>query len=151
MLTRSSEGYSIMNQHAPGHDWIAIVRKHGTAEFGKAFAPHPTLDASVLNGPCVGVEAIAAFFAATSGGMYETIEFTHETTNGMKTYLEWQGKAFGKNVGGTTILTRNNEGLIENIQLYHSPLQVVVEFSRELAKRLQGKVDQALLIEEPGP
>jgi hypothetical protein len=122
-----------MNQHAPGQDWIAIVRKNGTAEFGKAFAANPTLDASVLNGPCVGMEAIAAFFAATSGGMYETIEFTHEITNGMKTYLEWQGKAFGKNVGGITILTRNNEGLIEHIQLYHSPLQVVVDFSRELA------------------
>ena len=148
MLIRSSEGYSIMDQHVPGHDWISIVRQNGTAEFGKAFAPHPTLDASVLNGPCVGVEAIAAFFAATSGGMYETIAFTHETTNGRKTYLEWQGKAFGKQVGGATILTRNTEGLIEHIQLYHSPLQVVVEFSRELAKRLQGKVDQALLNEE---
>jgi len=148
LLTRSSEGYSIMDQHVPGHDWISIVRQNGTAEFGKAFAPHPTLDASVLNGPCVGVEAIAAFFAATSGGMYETIAFTHETTNGRKTYLEWQGKAFGKQVGGATILTRNTEGLIEHIQLYHSPLQVVVEFSRELAKRLQGTVDQALLNEE---
>ncbi len=69
-----------MDQPAPGHDWIALVRKHGTAEFGRAFAPNATLDASVLNGPCVGVQAIAAFFAATSGGMYETIEFTHETT-----------------------------------------------------------------------
>ncbi|GHO72842.1 hypothetical protein KSD_06130 [Ktedonobacter sp. SOSP1-85] len=101
-----------MTQYAPGQDWISIVRKNGTAEFGKAFAPNPTLDASVLNGPCVGVEAIAAFFAATSGGMYETIEFTYETTNGMKTYLEWQGKAFGKNVGGTTILTCNREEMM---------------------------------------
>jgi hypothetical protein len=98
-----------------------------------------TLDASVLNGPCVGVQAIAAFFAATSGGMYETIEFTHETTTGRKTYLEWQGTAFGKQVRGTTILTRNHEGLIEHIQLYHSPLQVVVEFARELAKRLEAE------------
>ena len=23
-----------MNQHAPGHDWLSIVRKNGTAEFG---------------------------------------------------------------------------------------------------------------------
>jgi hypothetical protein len=138
-LLTLSEGYSIMNQYTPGQDWIAIVRKNGTAEFGKAFAANPTLDASVLNGPCVGVEAIAAFFAATSGGMYETIEFTHETTDGRKTYLEWQGKAFGKHVGGITILTRNNEGLIENIQLYHRPLQVVLEFSRELAKRLEAE------------
>jgi len=128
-----------MNQHAPGHDWIAIVRKNGTAEFGQAFAPNPTLDASVLGGPCVGVEAIAAFFAATSGGMYETLEFTHEATSGRKTYLEWQGTAFGKQVRGTTILTRNHEGLIEHIQLYHSPLQVIVEFSRELAKRLEAE------------
>ncbi len=137
-----------MTQPAPGHDWIAIVRKHGTAEFGKAFAAHPTLDASVLGGPCVGLVAIAAFFAATSGGMYEILEFTHEATSGRKTYLEWQGTAFGKQVRGTTILTRNHEGLIEHIQLYHSPLQVIVEFSRELAKRLQGKVDQAVLNEE---
>ena len=137
-----------MTQPAPGHDWIALVRKHGTAEFGRAFAPHPTLDASVLGGPCVGVQAIAAFFAATSGGMYETLEFTHEATNGRKTYLEWQATAFGKQVRGTTILTRNTEGLIEHIQLYHSPLQVVVEFARELAKRLERKVDQALLDEE---
>ena len=139
MLTRSSERYFIIAQPAPGHDWIALVRKHGTAEFGKAFAPNPTLDASVLNGPYVGVEAIAAFFATTFGGMYETIAFTHETTNSMKTYLEWQAKAFGKQVRGTTILTRNHEGLIEHIQLYHSPLQVIVEFSRELAERLEAE------------
>ena len=137
-----------MDQRAPGHNWIAIVKQNGTAEFGRAFAPNPTLDASVLNGPCVGVQAIAAFFAATSGGMYETIEFTHETTTGRKTYLEWQGTAFGKQVRGTTILTRNHEGLIEHIQLYHSPLPVVVEFSRELATRLRGKVDSALLNKE---
>ena len=90
-------------------------------------------------GPCVGLAAIAAFFAATSGGMYETLEFTHEATTGRKTYLEWQGTAFGKQVRGTTILTRNHEGLIEHIQLYHSPLQVIVEFSRELAKRLEAE------------
>ncbi len=99
----------------------------------------PTLDASVLSGPCVSLAAIAAFFAATSGGMYETLEFTHEATSGRKTYLEWQGTAFGKQVRGTTILTRNHEGLIEHIQLYHSPLQVIVEFSRELAKRLEAE------------
>jgi hypothetical protein len=128
-----------MDQPPPGNDWIAIVRKYGTAEFSRAFAPNATLDASVLNGPYVGLAAIAAFFVATSGGMYATIEFTHETTTGRKTYLEWQGTAFGKQVRGTTILTRNHEGLIEHIQPYHTPLQVVVEFSRELAKRLEAK------------
>jgi hypothetical protein len=54
---------------------------------------------------------------------------------------------FGKEVGGTTILTRDATGLIESIQLYHRPLQVVLEFSRELAQRLKGKID----LSQPAP
>ena len=122
-----------------------MVRKNGTKEFGAAFVSEPVLYASVLNGPCVGVDAIAAFFAATTAGMYESLVFTNETVDGFKTYLEWEGKAFGKDVGGTTILTRNQAGLIQSVRLYHRPLQVVLLFSAELAKRLQGKVDPSLL------
>jgi hypothetical protein len=128
----------------PGNDWIAIVRKNGTKEFAAAFAPNPVLDTSVMNGPCVGVDAIAAFFAATAGGMYDSLAFTNETIDGPKTYLEWEGKAFGKDVGGTTILTRNDAGLIQSIRLYHRPLQIIVQFSAELGKRLKGKVDPRL-------
>jgi hypothetical protein len=129
----------------PGAGWSAIIRKNGTKEFAAAFAASPVLDASVLNGPCEGVDAIASFFAATAGGMYESLAFTHETVDGRKTYLEWEGKAFGKHVGGTTILTRDEAGLIQSIRLYHRPFQVVLEFSQELAKRLEGKVDPSLL------
>src|SRR5882724_2421541 len=82
----------------PGDDWRAIVRKNGSKEFGAAFVSEPILYASVLNGPCVGVDAIAAFFAATTAGMYESLIFTNETVDGLKTYLEWEGKAFGKDV-----------------------------------------------------
>jgi hypothetical protein len=129
----------------PGDKWRAIVRKNGSKEFGAAFVAEPVLYASVLNGPWVGVDAIAAFFAATSAGMYESLAFTNETVDGLKTYLEWEGKAFGKDVGGTTVLTRNEADLIQSVRLYHRPLQVVVLFSEELAKRLQGKVDPSLL------
>ena len=131
--------------HKPGDKWRAIVRKNGSKEFGAAFVAEPVLYASVLNGPCVGVDAIAAFFAATTAGMYESLAFTNETVDGLKTYLEWEGKAFGKDVGGTTVLTRNEADLIQSVRLYHGPLQVVVLFSEELAKRLQGKVDPSLL------
>ena len=82
-----------------GEDWVAIVQRNGTEEFAAAFAPNPVLDTSVMNGPCVGVEAIASFFAATAGGMYDSLAFTNETIDGAKTYLEWEGKAFGKEVG----------------------------------------------------
>jgi hypothetical protein len=129
----------------PGADWSAIVRKNGTKKFAAAFAASPVLDASVLNGPCEGVDAISSFFAATAGGMYESLAFTHEAVDGLKTYLEWEGKAFGKHVGGATILTHDEAGLIQSIRLYHRPFQVVLEFSQELAKRLEGKVDQNLL------
>jgi predicted SnoaL-like aldol condensation-catalyzing enzyme len=133
-----------LHRTPPGQDWITIVQKNGTAEFGTAFAPSPVLEASVLNGPCVGLDAIAAFFAATSGAMYDSLAFTTETVDGNKTYLEWEGKAFGKDVGGTTILTRDNAGRIERIRLYHRPLHVLVQFSAELATRLKGKVDPSL-------
>jgi hypothetical protein len=49
--------------------------------------------------------------------MYDPLAFINETIDGAKTYLEWQGKAFGKDVGGTTIPTRNEAGLIQSIRL----------------------------------
>jgi hypothetical protein len=128
---------------APGQDWIVIVRKNGTHEFATSFVAQPMLYASVLSAPCIGVERIAAFFAATSG-MYDTIAFTHETKDDSKTFLEWDGKVFGEDVAGTTILTRDEAGLIESVQLYHRPLHIVVRFSAELRRRLQGKLDSAL-------
>lgn len=129
----------------PGTGWRAIVGKNGTKEFAAAFAPNVVLDASVLNGPCIGADAIAMFFAATAGGMYDSLAFTNETVDGRKTYLEWEGKAFGRDVAGTTILTCDEAGLIQSIRLYHRPLPIVLQFSRELAKRLKGKVNPSLL------
>jgi hypothetical protein len=129
--------------YVPGQDWIAVVGKNGTSEFATAFVAQPVLHASVLNAPCIGVQPIAAFFAVTSG-MYDTLAFTHETKDGSKICLEWEGKVFGEDVAGTTILTRNDAGLIESVQLYHRPLHIVVRFSAELGRRLQGKLDAAL-------
>jgi hypothetical protein len=129
--------------YAPGQDWIAVVGKNGTSEFATAFVAQPVLHTSVLNAPCIGVEPIAAFFAVTSG-MYDRLAFTHETKDSSKVCLEWEGKVFGEDVAGTTILTRNDAGLIESVQLYHRPLHIVVRLSAELGRRLQGKLDAAL-------
>ena len=129
--------------HAPGAEWKAIVQKNGAKETVAAFASNAVLETSTLNGPCIGAEAIATVFAAVAGGMYDSLTFTSETVHGRKTYLEWEGKAFGRDVGGATIL-HNEAGLIENVRLYHRPLQMVLQFSEELAKRLEGKVDPGL-------
>jgi hypothetical protein len=128
----------------PGKDWIALVRKSGTPEFAAAFDANPVIYASVLSEPCAGIELVETVIAASTGGMYDTLVFTHETVDGPRTYLEWEGKAFGKSVGGSTILTRNASGLIENIQIYHRPLPMVLQFSAELKDRLKGKVSSSL-------
>ena len=128
-----------------GREWSALVRKNGTDDFRRAFAKDAVLEASVLNGPLVGVEQIGAFFAATSDGMYESLAFTGEVAGGDKTCLEWEGRAFGKAVGGVTVITRDGDGLISSVHLHHRPLPVVVAFSKEIATRLRGKVDDHLL------
>ena len=128
----------------PGEGWIAIVRKSGTPEFAAAFAANPVLYASVLSEPCAGAELVETVIAASTGGMYDTLVFTQETVDGPRTYLEWEGKAFGKSVGGSTILTRNASGLIENIQIYHRPLPMVLQFSAALENRLRGQVSPSL-------
>ena len=134
----------------PGEDWIAIVRKSGTPEFAAAFVANPVLHASVLSGPCAGVEAVAMVLAASTGGMYDTLVFTHEAVDGPKTYLEWEGTAFGKSVGGSMILTRNAGGLIQSVQIYHRPLRMVLQFSAELGHRLMGKVSPSLFATRDG-
>jgi hypothetical protein len=128
----------------PGAEWQAIVQKNGAKESAAAFASNAVLESSVMNGPCVGSETIASVFAAVAGGMYDSLTFTSEIGDGRKTYLEWEGKTFGKDVGGATILSRNEAGLIQSVRLYHRPLQIVLQFSEELAKRLEGKVDPSL-------
>jgi hypothetical protein len=129
--------------HLPGTDWIAIVRKNGSPEFAAAFVERPILRASVLRNPCVGAESIGAFFAVASQ-MYDTLTFTNETVDAGKTYLEWEGKLFGLDVFGITILTRDPAGLIESVRLYHSPLHVLARFSTELESRLSGKLDPSV-------
>jgi hypothetical protein len=132
----------------PGEDWIDLVRKSGRPEFAAAFTTNPVLHTSVLSGPCVGIEAVATVLGAGTGGMYDTLVFTHETVDGPKTYLEWEGKAFGKSVGGSTILTRDAAGQIQSIQIYHRPLPMVLQFAAELENRLTGKVSPSLFARE---
>ena len=136
-----------MTTRIPGSEWRAFVRKNGTPEFAAAFTPAVSLDTAVMNGPLSGVDLVGAFFAATTK-MYDILDFTHETVAGGKTYMEWQGEAFGSPIAGTTIVTRNEAGLIDSIRLYHRPLSAVIRFSAELAKRLGGSVDAAMFAKE---
>ena len=79
----------------PGTAWMQIVKKKGTSDFATSFTADASLQTSALSKAVVGPTLIGAFFAATSK-MYEHIEFTAETVDGAKTYLEWEGIYGGK-------------------------------------------------------
>jgi hypothetical protein len=132
------------DSRSPGQDWQRILGRKSFDDFAAAFTEEAVLDASVLNGPVKGPSGIRSVFSATAA-MYETIVFTHETTQGPKTYLEWEGKALGGRAAGVTVLTRNAAGKIESVRLMHRPLAMVLAFSAELARRLEGKLDPQLL------
>ncbi|MRH98802.1 hypothetical protein [Agrobacterium tumefaciens] len=125
----------------PGTAWMQIVKKKGTSDFAASFTSDARLEASALSRAVVGPTLIGAFFTATST-MYENFVFTAETVDGVKTYLEWEAIHAGKPIAGTTIVTRNASGLIENIKLFQSPFNVVREFSSGLKERLEGTLDQ---------
>jgi hypothetical protein len=133
-----------MTTRLPGDEWRAFVRKNGTPEFAAGFIADVSLDTAVMNSSLRGVDLVGAF--AATAKMYDRLEFTHENVNGPKTNFEWQGQAFGADSAGTTIVTRNEDGLIESIRLYHRPFRAVIQFSAELAKRLAGKVDAAMFV-----
>src|ERR1700722_8132169 len=125
-----------------GQAWIEIIKRPSQDEFALAFTQEAALDASVASAPIVGTVAIRAFFTATRG-MYDQIEFVHETRSDSRTYLEWQGRFQGREVAGTTILAYDAQGLIESIRLYHRPYAQVIAFAAELARRLSGNTDAA--------
>jgi hypothetical protein len=68
--------------------------------------------------------------------------FTHEASNGLRTYVEWEATAFdGMALDGVTILTKNDDGRIVSARIHHRPLGAVLRFSSELRERLHGVVD----------
>ena len=59
--------------------------------------------------------------------------------------LSGRAKPSGKTLRGRQSSLVTEAGLIQSIRLYHRPLPIVLQFSKELAKRLKDKVDPSLL------
>ncbi|MBT2295955.1 hypothetical protein [Pseudomonas fluorescens] len=125
----------------PGTAWMQIVQKKGTSDFATSFTADASLQTSALSKAVIGPTSIGAFFAATST-MYEDFVFTAETVDGAKTYLEWDAIHGGRPIAGTTIITRNESGLVRNIKLFQSPFPVIREFSAGLKERLEETLGQ---------
>jgi pimeloyl-ACP methyl ester carboxylesterase len=121
--------------------WTRAFEQKTAAAFADAFAPGMVLEASVLARPVVGADQVKTVMAAASA-IYEALAFTHETTHGLRSYLEWEAQAFGgEKLYGVTILTKNEDGKVERAAIHHRPLGPALKFSAELGRRLQGRVD----------
>jgi len=124
-----------MTSTKPGSDWLKIVAETNAQAFASYFTSNVRLDLAVTNVPFLGPANLRRYFDA-SRGMFQQIAFTHETTAGSRTCLEWEGELEGAAIAGTTILVRNADGLIESIQIYQRPYDQVIAFSSALGKRL---------------
>ncbi len=120
----------------------AFAQKSADA-FGEAFAEGVVLEASVLTQPVAGREQVKQVMGAASG-IYESLAFTHESSQGRRTYLEWEVTGFGgMQMQGVTVLTKDEQARIVRVAIHHRPLGAALRFSAELGRRLAGRIDAA--------
>jgi ketosteroid isomerase-like protein len=71
------------DSRSAGQSWVEIIARKSLDAFAAAFTEDAVLEASVLRDPVTGPSGIRSVFSATAA-MYETIAFTHETTQGQR-------------------------------------------------------------------
>lgn len=133
---------------AKADDWRQAFAEKSAAGFAEAFADDVVLDATTLMEPVVGREQVATVLS-TASSIYETLEFTAETTDGPTSYIQWRATAFGGTaIRGVTILDRDAEGRIVSAAIHHRPLGAVLRFSAEIRDRLAGVMPATIFLGE---
>ncbi|UNC02781.1 nuclear transport factor 2 family protein [Mycolicibacterium boenickei] len=133
---------------ATAADWRRAFAEQSQASFAEAFADGVVLDATTLAEPISGREAVAAVMA-TASSIYETLDFTAETTDGSTSYVQWRATAFGgMAIRGITILERDTEGHVVSAAIHHRPLGAVLRFSAEIRNRLAGVLPPTHFLKE---
>ncbi len=128
--------------------WRQAFAEQSRASFADTFADDVVLDATTLVEPVAGREAVATVLGVASS-IYETLEFTAETTNGPTSYVQWRATAFGgMAIRGITILERDAEGRIVAAAIHHRPLGAVLRFSAEIRDRLAGAIPSTHFLKE---
>ncbi|MGV9352129.1 nuclear transport factor 2 family protein [Streptomyces misionensis] len=121
--------------------WTGAFAAKEEDGFTRALAEDVVLEASALRRPLRGRETVTLVMA-TASRVYESLEFTRETRDGDRSYLEWEATAFGgMRLLGSTILVRNDAGEITRAIIQHRPLPALLAFSAELGRLLDGRVE----------
>ena len=122
-------------------DWTTAFETRSSTAFGATFAEDVVLEASVLRRPVTGREQVARVLDA-AGGIYESLTFTNQVSDGDRAYLEWEAVGLGGvAMRGVTVLIRNSDGLITGAAIHHRPLDAALTFSAEVARRTSGVVE----------
>lgn len=133
---------------AAAASWRRAFAEQSQAAFAEAFVDDVVLDATTLMRPVVGREAVATVLGVASS-IYESLEFTAETTDGSTSYVQWRATAFGgMSIRGITILDRDAEGRVVSAAIHHRPLAAVLRFSAEIRDRLAGTIPAEHFIQE---
>ncbi|MBN3455207.1 nuclear transport factor 2 family protein [Mycobacterium sp. DSM 3803] len=133
---------------AAAASWRRAFAEQSQAAFAEAFVDDVVLDATTLMRPVVGREAVATVLGVASS-IYESLEFTAETTDGATSYVQWRATAFGgMSIRGITILDRDAEGRVVSAAIHHRPLAAVLRFSAEIRDRLAGTIPAEHFIQE---
>ncbi|MCW3065584.1 MAG: hypothetical protein JWN32_2756 [Solirubrobacterales bacterium] len=125
---------------ARSQGWRQAFASKSAEEFEKAFADDVVLEASVLYRPIEGRDRVKQAMGIASG-IYDSLVFTHEASNGARTYVEWEATACGLTMNGVTVLTKNESGQIVGARIHHRPLGAALRFSAELRERATGVID----------
>jgi hypothetical protein len=132
---------SIKTDDVTEESWTGAFAAKSEEAFAEAFADDVVLEAAALLVPVKGRSDVKTVMS-TASNYYKDLRFTHEATNGPRTYVEWEATgASGVDFSGVTVLTRNEEGLIQHISISHRPLAAILEFSGEMNRRTQGKLE----------
>ncbi|MCP3759700.1 nuclear transport factor 2 family protein [Streptomyces sp. TBY4] len=121
--------------------WTRAFTAKDAEMFTAAIDENVVLEASALRRPVEGRDRVKQVMEATSG-IYESLVFVYEVSDGQRSCTEREAEAFGgKSLRGSTILTVNEHGKIVRAAIQHLPLDNLLAFSAELGKRLNGKID----------
>ncbi|GAA4701567.1 hypothetical protein GCM10023215_45650 [Pseudonocardia yuanmonensis] len=122
-------------------DWTGAFAAKEEEAFGEKFTADVVLEAAALLRPVRGRVDVQTCMG-TASRYYRSLVFTHQATNGPRTYVEWEAVgASGVEFSGVTVLTRNDEGLIQHVAISHRPLGATLEFSAEMNRLTEGRIE----------
>jgi ketosteroid isomerase-like protein len=123
--------------------WTNAFAAKTPEAFAAAFSEDVTLEATALTRPINGRDNVKVVMAGASA-IYESLQFTQQTTDGDRTYLEWQATGMGgQAMFGVTVLTTAEDGRIRHVAIHHRPLGALLLFSATLGDALDGTIDRS--------